>query len=77
LQRIGDDEIDWDINGELGPDYIASGGEDPELARSHATESSDNNRDDDSLWYEHAAARVAQTVSMTDIKLWKPKYYPS
>jgi hypothetical protein len=77
LQRTGDDEIDWDINGKLGPDYVASGGEDPEPARSHATESSDNNRDDDSLWYKQAAARVTQTVSMADIKLWKQKYHPS
>jgi hypothetical protein len=77
LQRTGDDEIDWDINGELGPDCVASGGEDPELARSYAAESSRNSGDDDSLWYKQAAARVTQTVSMSDIKFWKQKYYPS
>jgi hypothetical protein len=73
LRRTGDEEIDWEINAELGPDYVA---EDPELDRNNATESSDNNRDDDSLWYKEAAARVTQTVSMTDIKLWKQKYHP-
>jgi hypothetical protein len=73
LRRTGDEEIDWEINAELGPDYVA---EDPELDRNNATESSDNNRDDNSLWYKEAAARVTQTVSMTDIKLWKQKYHP-
>jgi hypothetical protein len=77
LQRTGDEEIDGEINGELGADYVASGGEDPELDRSNTTGSSDNNRDDDSLWYKEAAARVTQTVSMTDIKLWKQKYHPN
>jgi hypothetical protein len=77
LQRTGDEELDKEINGELGADYVASGGEGPGLNRSNATQSSDNNRDDDSLWYKEAAARVTQTVSMTDIKLWKQKYHSS
>jgi hypothetical protein len=73
LRRTGDEEIEGEIDAELGPDYVA---EDPELDRNNATESSDNNRDD-SLWYKEAAARVTQTVSMSDIKHWKQKYHPS